>query len=110
MAEIECYISPFNGVRYRVGVTYSYKGFTFHKSKGKWDFAFSISRRDINCLDYCPVNFPSDYKKATERFIKELEKAYKLTKRTKRVKMGLSDNGSANVGRNDLRLEVYVVE
>ena len=49
-------------------------------------------------------------KKTTERFIKELEKAYKLTKRTKRVKMGLSDNGSANVGRNDLRLEVYMVE
>lgn len=110
MAEIECYISPSNGVRYRVGVTYSSKGVTFHKSEGKWDFAFNISRRDVNCLDYCSVNFPNDYKKATERFIKELEKAYKLTKRTKRVKMGLSDNGSANVGRNGLRLEAYVVE
>ena len=59
MARIECYISPTNGVRRRVGVTYTPKGFSFHKSEGKWDYAFSITHRDVMCVDYSPNEFPA---------------------------------------------------
>ena len=110
MARIECYISPTNDVRRRVGVTYTPKGFNFHKSEGKWDYAFSIAHRDVMCVDYSPNEFPASYKKAAENFIRELEKSYKLTKRVKHVKLGLSSSGSMSVGSSSLKLEIFVVE
>ena len=61
MARIECYISPTNGVRRRVGVTYTPKGFNFHKSEGKWDYAGETIGDAHIVLYKCRVSEPPDF-------------------------------------------------
>jgi len=110
MAKIECYINPKLGVKYRVSVIYKDNSFTYSKSNTKWDYAFNIVARNPLIIEYDSTSFPTNYKKAIETYIKDLERTYKLIKRVRHAKVVFVSSGFKTCTSSGLQLEVFVVE